>query len=140
MITLKEYEVDDWIKISDAVEPFSPLMPTDDFIEMTKRGVAVTAVEKDEVMACGGIVYINDNEGIVWVKVSRKCFKQSYRWARTIKETFGIMMKAVGDLRISTYVISEFCKGDKLARLIGLKRTDETEEYNGNIYYKYAVI
>jgi len=48
-------------------------------------------------------------------------------------------MDTVGDLKISTYVIDNFCKGERLAKLIGLKRTDEFGEYNGNKYYKYAV-
>lgn len=139
MITLKEYEIDDWLKIDDAVEPFSPLMPTEDFVKMTKYSIAVTAVENGVVMACGGITYTNDTEGIVWVKVSRKCLRQPYRWAKTIRQTFKIMMDSIGDLKIYTYVVSGFCKGDKLARLIGLKRTSESEKYNGNTYYKYAV-
>jgi len=137
MITLKEYEPEDWSAITDAVEPFSPLTPTKEFLEMTKNSVAVTAIENGNVMACGGITYTSDETGIVWVKVSRKC--QGYRWARSIRETFRIMMDSIGDLRISTYVIRDFCKGDKLARLIGLQKTDEYEEYNGNIYYKYSV-
>ena len=49
------------------------------------------------------------------------------------------MKDSVEDLKIYTYVIKGFCKGDKLARMIGLKKTDEYEEYNGNIYFKYAV-
>lgn len=140
MITLKEYEVEDWAEIDDAIEPFSPPMAEEYFLEITKRGVAITAVEDGAILACGGIVYANDKEGIVWLKLSKKCLKQSFRWARTIRETFNLMMKSVGNLKISTYILDNFCKGEKLARLIGLKRIDETKEYNGNIYYKYTAV
>lgn len=139
MIILREYDVKDWLKIDDAVEPFSPLVPTKNFVEMAKHSVAVTGVEDGVVMACGGVTYTNDTEGMVWVKVSKKCLRQSYRWAKTIRQVFDIMKKSVGNLRISTYVVSDFCKGEKLARMIGLTKTEESEEYNGNIYYKYTV-
>ncbi len=140
MITLKKYETEDWSKINDAVEPFMPLLKSSEFNKAARRGIAVTAIEDGNVMACGGITYVNNKEGIVWVKVSRKCLKQSFRWARTIRETFDIMMASVGDLQISTYIIDNFCKGEKLARLIGLEKIDETEQYNGNTYNKYSTV
>ena len=134
MITLKEYEPKDWLAITDAVEPFSPLMPTEEFLKMTENGLAITAIENDKVMACGGITYVGD-EGVVWVKISKKC--KGYSWARSIRETFRLMMDSIGDLKISTYIVSGFCKGDKLARLIGLHKTDEFETYKGKVYYKW---
>ena len=140
MILLKEYEIEDWSKIDDAVEPFSPLMPTEDFKSMTKHSIAVTGIEDGAVMACGGITYTNDTEGVVWVKVSKKCFKQPYRWAKSIRQTFEIMMDSIGNLKISTYVISGFRRGEKLARMIGLHKTGKAEEYNGKQYFKYMTV
>ncbi len=137
MITFREYKVEDWSKINDAIEPF---MPATLINEVNERGIAITAIEDGCMMACGGIVYTNSTEGIVWVKVSQKCLRKPLRWARTIRETFRLMKESVGDLQISTYILDNFCKGEKLARLIGLKRTDKTEEYNGNIYNKYTAV
>lgn len=138
MITLRAYKVEDWSMITDSVEPFSPLMPTEEFLDMVKNGVAVTGIENDVVMACGGITYTSEDAGIVWVKVSEKC--QGYGWARTIRETFRIMMEIIGSLRISTYILNGFFKGEKLAKLIGLEKTSETEKYKGNIYNKYTAV
>lgn len=138
MITLKEFEIKDWSEIKDAVEPFVPLEPTKDFLEISDRSIAVTAIENNNVMACGGITYLNNKEGITWMKISKKC--KGYYWARTIREAFSLMREAVGNLVISTYILRDFCKGDKLAKLIGLKRTIETKQHNGNTYYKYMVI
>ena len=90
-------------------------------------------------MACGGIAFVNDKEGMAWIKISKKCLNHSFTWARTIHEAFGMMIKSV-DVKVSTYVLDKFCKGERLARFIGLKRTNETEEYNGNMYYRYTVI
>lgn len=140
MIILREYKVEDWSKIDDAIEPFMTLKPVKDFSEMVKRGLVITGVEDGHIMACGGVSYTSECEGVVWVKISRKCLRQPLGWARTIHETFRLMKEAVGDLQISTYIVNNFCKGEKLARLIGLKRTDETEEYNGHIYNKYSMV
>lgn len=139
MITLKEYEAEDWTKIDDAVEPFMIVEPLEDFNKVAQRGLAITAVEDGNVMACGGVAYINSKEGMVWVKVSKRCLEQSFRWARTIRETFGIMIESLGSMKIVTYVLTDFCKGEKLARLIGMKKTDKTYEHNGNMYNKYMV-
>ena len=140
MITLRKYNIDDWKKIDDAVEPFMFREPLDDFNKVVQRGVAATAIENDSIMACGGITYMNEKEGIVWIKVSRKCLNHPLEWARVIRETFNLMAKSVGSLSISTYILDNFCKGEKLARLIGLKRTDETGECNSNTYNKYTAV
>ena len=137
---LRKYKDEDWAMIKDAVEPFSPLLPDDSFLHIADRSVAVTGTERNEVMACGGITFTSDNTGIVWVKVSKKCRRAAYAWARTIRETFNAMMDSIEDLEVSTYVVNGFCKGDKLARMIGLKKTDKSEEYNGQIYYKYTAV
>jgi len=140
MIILKKYEIEDWVKIDDAVEPLVYMESSDDFNEVVQRGIAVTAIEDGVVMSCGGIAYVNEKEGIVWVRVSRKCLRQSFRWARTILEAFRIMTDSIGDLHISTYVLGDFPKGDKLARMIGLYKTGETERYKRNTYYKYTAV
>jgi len=139
MITLRAYKDSDWKAITDAVEPFTPLLPSDLFADISKRSVAVTGVEGGEIMACGGITFTGNDEGLVWVKVSKKCEGDPYKWARNIREVFNAMMESVSELQVSTYVVANFDKGDKLARMIGLHRTNETEEYKDNMYYKYTV-
>ena len=139
MITLKEYEAEDWAKIDDAVEPFMFHESIKEFNQIVKRGVAVTGIEDGNVMACGGIAYVNEDEGIVWVKVSKKCFSQPIRYARGIKEVFKIMMSSMGSMTVTTYILENFCKGEKLAKLIGMKKAGETYEFNNQKYNRYVV-
>jgi hypothetical protein len=134
MIELVEYKPEHYEAIQDAVEPFSA--PKDE-IDVKGRGVAITATDGD-VMACGGIVYTSDTEGMVWVRVSKKCKEDAFSWARTIRETFRLMVKST-ELKVFTYVVDGFSQGDRLARSIGLQKTDESEECNGKLYYKYMV-
>ena len=134
MILFKEFKTEDWVKITDAVEPFASV----ESVEILLKGISTTAVEDGEVMACGGIVLESETEGTIWCKVSKKCLGNSFSWARTMKEAFALMMDTLGDVKISTYILKGFCRGDKLARLIGLKKTNETKIHNGNTYYKYT--
>ncbi len=115
MIELRKYKDSDWQEITDAVEPFSPLLPNDTFLHISDRSVAITGVEDGKVMACGGITFTSNDTGLVWVKVSEKCKRAAYTWARTIRETFTIMMASIEDLKVSTYVVKGFCNSGHLA-------------------------
>lgn len=138
MISIGEYHDGDWSRIEDAMEPFTP-MYDGQFDEIARHGIAVTAVDDNKAMAVGGVTFVNEKEGMVWVKISKKCLKRPVMWARAIKETFGIMANTAG-VRIYTYILNDFCKGEKLARLIGMKRTGEKMAHNGNIYNRYVVV
>lgn len=139
MINLREYRIEDWARITDAVEPFSPNRPAQEFLLATERGVAITGEDDGIVMACGGIIYNGNSKGAVWLKVNKKCLGQPLRWGRAFRETFRLMKEVVGDMEISTYVLKDFCRGERMARLIRLRNTKETVEYNDNIYIKWAL-
>lgn len=133
MIEVRPYSENDYNAIQDAVEPFSVAI---DVVGVKDRGLAITGVDGD-AMACGGIMYVEDG-GVVWLKISKLCKENAYAWARTIKEVFALMLESV-DVPVYTYILKGFCQGDRLARSIGLSKTDIKRELNGNIYYKYAV-
>ena len=134
MIELRPYQEDDFASIQDSVEPFCAV---NEAVGATSQGVAITASDGD-VMACGGICMVAD-EGVAWMKISKSCKNNAYVWARTIKEAFKLMLESV-DMPVSTYVLKGFCQGDRLARAIGMKKTDEQVELNDNIYFKYTVV
>ena len=140
MIDVRLYKKGDWEKVKDPIEPFTPICGKGEFDEVAKRGVAVTATDDNNIMACGGVTFMNDKEGTVWVKVSKDCAKRPFLWARAIKDTFRIMTESVGDIKIYTYILKDFCQGEKLARLIKMKKVGESVEHNGNIYNKFMVV
>ena len=140
MITLKKYETKDWLKINDAVEPFMFMESFGEFNKLVQRGIAITAIEDGAVMSCGGIAYINEKESLVWVKVSKKCLSQPVRYARGIRETFKLMIKSLGSMKIVTYIVEDFCKGERLAKMIGMKKVGKTYEFNSKMYNKYMVV
>ncbi|KKK78664.1 hypothetical protein LCGC14_2841270, partial [marine sediment metagenome] len=56
------------------------------------------------------------------------------------RETYTAMVDSIGEIEISTYIVKDFCKGDKLARMIGLKKASEIKLYNNKIYTKYTMV
>lgn len=138
MIKVRLYEDGDRLKVKDPVEPFSNLGGILD--KEAKRGVAATALEDGEIMACGGVLLLNENEGLVWIKMDKKCSERPFVWARLIKEVFGIMCDCLGKVKISAYILDNFCKGEKLAKLINLKFSNRTVEHKNNIYKVYSMV
>lgn len=133
MIELRDFKIEDFTAIQDAVEPFCT---AEDVDRATEQGIAVTATD-GACMACGGICMAGD-EGVAWMKISKDCKDNAYAWARTIIEAFELMIESV-DIPVVTYILKGFCQGDRLAMAIGMKKTDIKKEINGNIYYKYTV-
>jgi hypothetical protein len=135
---LVEFKESHWSEIADPIEPFSPDMQTEDFFKMVKNGVSITGMEDGKVMACGGVSFIDDENGMAWLKASQTCLLKPLKWARRFKDVFRVMREAM-DVEVATYVLSGFCQGDRVARLIGMKSTGEETEQNGNTYIKYTV-
>jgi len=134
VILYRPFELQDWIDIK-AVEPFCPDFPTDNFLNAVKNGAAVTAVQDDKIIACGGIVFLDDT--FLWLKVAKGY--QSIELAKVIIETAEFLIQTV-KTPIYTYVLKNFKKGEKLAKLVGFKKTNETKEYNHHTYMKYVVL
>ena len=61
-------------------------------------------------------------------------------WARTTKETFAIMVNSAGGAEICTYILEGFRRGERVAKLIKMVKTDQSVEYKDNTYNKYVVV
>lgn len=141
MITLKEYETEDWVNIDDAIEPFTPMTPPDGFLEMTrKNGVAVTGIENGKTMACGGIVCVGNDEGIIWVKASKKCLNQPFKWGKSMFDIFKVISETLHPITITAYIVEGFRRSERMARMVGMKKIGVPYDMNGKKYNKYAVV
>jgi hypothetical protein len=137
MIFLRVYKKGDCFKVKDSVEAFPELGEID---EASKRGIAVTALEDGQEMGCGGISFINEKEGLIWLKLDKRCSLHPCKWAKKVKEVFNIMIDCAGKIKIYAYVRDGFCEGERLAKWIKLKKTDMTEKYKGNTYNIYSTV
>ncbi len=134
MIILREFKPGDFDLITDPIEPFCSMK---DDGKTSAKGVALTGIDGD-AMACAGVMYTSDTEGIIWLKMSCKCKENAFMWARTVREGFKLLINSV-DVKVYTYILDGFYPGERLAKSLGLEKTIKTRELNGNIYYKYVV-
>lgn len=127
---LRLYESQDWDKIN-AFEPFMVPVNSKDYC----NGLAVTAIDNERVIGCGGIVFIKEI-GMVWVRLD-KDLGSHIRMARTILRMFNTMCDLVGDMKVIAYVLDCFERGERLASFVGLKKNCKKIEFNGNIYNRW---
>jgi hypothetical protein len=139
MIAVELFKQQDWHDVESFTEPFLREVQDDKFFEELGNGVALTAKKNGKVMACGGIMYAPDGEGVTWLKASRECLKSPVTWTRTFRDGFR-MMQGVMDVKAVCYVLKGFCEGGRVARLIGMKTTGEEVEQNGKTFIKYMAV
>lgn len=133
MITLRLYESPDWDKI-DPLEPFMVPMDSKSFC----NGLGVTVVENGRVLGSGGIVFVDDETGMAWMRLDKN-IGSHIRMARLAMGVWETMLQIAGDMKVVAYVLNCFERGERLASFLGLKRNCQQVEHNGNTYNRYVV-
>ena len=135
-MNLRKYQDGDYEAIQDSVEP----MTVQGDINLVKDlGVHLTATEGGSVVAVGGIIMTGDDEGEVWLKLSKNNLNKRIL-ARILKEGYIILRDSFGLSRLTAKVQEGFCSGIRLATAFGFKPTDETidiSEYHYRIYEQW---
>lgn len=133
MITLRLYESDDWDKI-DPSEPFMVPMDGSAFC----NGLGVTAIEDGVVLGSGGIVFVDDETGMAWIRLDKN-IGSHVRMARLALEVWNTMLELAGDMKVVAYILNCFERGERLATFLGLQKNCQQVERNGNIYNGYVI-
>lgn len=139
MIKVRIYEKGDWNKVKGSVEPFMPIYTSSEFDVIASRGVAVTATEEGEAIACGGVTFMGAS-GFVWLKMNNSKVRKPIETALLMRDIFKLMVESVGDVEVSTYILDGFRKGERLARFIGMEKNCEFVTFRNRIYNKYTVV
>jgi len=132
MITVRKYEEGDWQQITTPVEPFLPT----DMPDMGDDSIKLTGVENGRVIGCGGVIFAGD-EAILWLKLAAGTSIVS---ARVVKEIYSILKSSITDKIMTTYVLQDFAKGEKLASFLDMKQEPVTTTYDGRVYNKYVEV
>jgi hypothetical protein len=138
MITLRPFAFEDWFAIEEPVEPFAGAM-TSNLEEALKLGWGGTAEDDGKVMACGGVIDLDDAECVVWLRVSKHCLETNpVTYARGIYDGWKAILKVTEKgKKISSYILKDFKEGLAMARLLKLEKGDEELTYGGKTYVKY---
>lgn len=124
-------------QISDlnSIEPIEPYMEiVEDWDKVKDNAIGITAVEDGVPIACGGVIV--GEEARFWVRSSGA---KPFALFRIIQEAKSILMDSLGDMVYSALILSGFGRGEKLARILGFRKTDKTVEYNNKTYYRYVL-
>lgn len=122
---IREYMIGDWDRITNSisVEEGRP-----DEQLMSERGLAITAENNNCIVGCAGIVFYDESNCEVWLKLS--CDAPARVAAEAIKKGFGILKDSVGDINIYCRIKEGFSIGRRLAEWLGftLQRIDNNFE------------
>lgn len=126
MIEIDLFKRGDWFEITDSVESvFDPILAhNDDFFKLIDDGVSITVREDGEVTACGGVVLYDNNNGGLWMKISKKAAEKPMLLLGSITDCFKIIRESIGDIRIIAHVRDGFIKGERTAKFFGFEKTD----------------
>ena len=132
-MTLRPYQHGDYESITDCVEPIAY---EGNFDVIEGCGAYVTAVDGNVVLGCGGVVITDDDEGEVWVRLSKRVCHKPLQLLRILKGGFeGIKACEIKTLRAK--VQDGFEQGTRLAKKFGFSPTGEEITINGILYRIY---
>jgi len=113
-MTLKEFEKSDWDNVLDPVEPGEFVLSNPSAFD---NGMGVTVLEDDKVLGCGGIVLNDNNNGEVWLKVSKSTNPRTI--VAGVLAGFKIIKDSFPDVTIRCRALNGFDKGHRLIRRLG---------------------
>jgi len=133
LIELRICEDGDWESIADPVEMGLPEQ------NVFQDSVGLTAIVDGEIRVVGGIWLVDEDTGYLWMKISKQISKHPKQLMRVLREGLAILDDSFGVPHILTYVDENFVQGDRLCRLMGLERTEESKEHENKRYFVYKL-
>ncbi len=101
-------------------------------------GLAVTGIRDGEIIGCGGVHPVEDSEdGVIWLRLSRKCMNNPIDTFRWIKSGLKIIEETYPFRQLNATILSKFKRGIKLAEKLGFKQVQTMTE-DGRDYIVYA--
>lgn len=132
---LRMYKESDYDRIGDCVEPLSAM----ELVRVKKNsGVHLTLTHKKKILACGGIIITNEDEGCVWLRLTQDICKNKIDLIRMLKAGQKIIEESFGLKKLCAYVKDSFPVGRRFAEHFGFHRTDETFESAGHTFRVYT--
>lgn len=128
---IREFEIEDWDNIKNVVEPFTLCDVPKEIINM---GWGITAIEDGEILGCGGVLLTGENEGSIWVMLSKEAAKKPVRAMLVIRDCLRIIRKSFELDTMVSYVLQKFKKGKRMAEYFGFYPTGQTIKYRGRKY------
>ena len=132
-LQFKDFEIEDYDKIKDPVEPLCSADPDIDF----SVGVNTTAVSGDIPVACGGLLPYTNDRWIAWTKISCSQLRFPIDTVKFLKKGIEILSESMGNPIMVALVADGFKRGHKLSLFLGFEPTDVTYDIGDKTYREY---
>lgn len=133
---LRLYKKGDYDAIEDSTEPLG--RPADESL-IEEYSVSLTIDDEGVPVACGGIIYDTETDGIVWVKISNKMTRKTLVLVKVLRNGLDILIDSFGFKKITARVREDFCAGHRFIRHFGFKPTTETFKILSDTYRIYEL-
>ncbi len=100
-------------------------------------GLSVTGVRDGKVVGCGGVHPITEEQGEIWLRLSRDCCKHKLDTIRWLRDGFKIIEETFGFKQINATIRCGFEQSIKLAKLVGFVQT-ETKTVEGQKWLLFS--
>lgn len=131
MIEIREYKEGDYESIVQCKEGVGFM----DMKDVLPSSILATLTDNKIPIVVGGITLLD--RPTAWARV-QDGIKLKHTVVRIIKESIRIIAKESGIDEYVSYIKDGFIQGDRLASAIGMKETEEKQEYYGNTYKVYS--
>lgn len=131
----EDYDAFETIEPIGAVEVQDP-----EFVQAIEdSGLAVTGIRDGEIVGCGGVHPIEDNDfhGEMWLRLSKSCQDFPIETMRWIKEGMAIIEETYPFKQLNATVKCCFDKSIKMIEYLGFTLT-ETRKYEGQGWLIYS--
>lgn len=125
-------------KISDldAFVPIEPMVQSIEVdLEMAKAiedsGLAVTGIRNGKIWGCGGVHPTgNEEQGELWLRLSRNCLKHKLDTLRWLREGLKIIEETYPFKQLNTIIRCDFKASIKLVKFLGFHETQVMTDNN----------
>ena len=87
--------------------------------------LSVTGIRDGKVIGCGGVHPLDDEQGEIWLRLSKDCQKHKLDTIRWLRDGFKIIEETFGFRQLNTSIKCCFAQSTKLVEYLGFKKTQE---------------
>ena len=128
MIYTRPFKKEDF----NAFEPIESLTETSspEFVQAIEdSGLAVTGIRDGKIIGCGGVHPTDDDQGEMWLRLSKDCLKHKLDTLRWLKDGMKIIEETYPFEQLNAIVQCCFEQSIKLIEYLGFKRVQEVENW-----------
>lgn len=127
---MKKSDLDAFEPIEENVVGFSLEMAQ----AVEDSGLSVTGIRNGRVVGCGGVHPITEEQGELWLRLSKDCLKHKLDTLRWLRDGLKIIEETFGFKQLNATIRCGFEQSTKLVRFLGFNQTQAGQEWN--IYSK----